>query len=362
MTNQISQKQLSIIVGAGFTLTKIYVMPAFLSKIANESMWLCALLSLVLDFFLLTLILKIINNTNNAPIYDIGKTLYTPTVNKCITFLYAVFFLIKAFIPIVEQKNSIELTFYETEPSLLTFMPFFIVAFYVIIKGFKPFGRSYEMCLWVYLFGMLSILLLSLFAGDYKALLPIIGENPTSIITGFLKSLIWFGDPIYILFFSGYISNIKDKLKGLKKSYLIYSLTTVSLLVIFYAVFDTIAPRQYYATLKMSKYSIALSNIGRFDYISAFMLAAMCVFQTCLPLLFANLCLNKCFNFKRPFVAPIIVVAIEVAFTILTENSFITTIEFFSNYLIWFFVIMNYLLPFILYLTTRRKNYGYKAS
>ena len=202
MTNKISQKQLGIIIGAGFTLTKIYVMPAFLSKIAHESMWICALLSLILDFFLLLLVLKTIENTNNSPLYDVGKQLYTAPVNKCITLLYAIFFLVKAFIPIVEQKNSIELTFYETEPSLLTFMPFFIVAFYVIIKGFKPFGRSYEMCLWVYLFGMLSILLLSLFAGDYTALLPIIGENPTNIITGFLKSLIWFGDPIYILFFS----------------------------------------------------------------------------------------------------------------------------------------------------------------
>lgn len=362
MNNQISQKQLSIIIGAGFTLTKIYVMPAFLSNIASESMWLCALLSIILDFLLLTIVLKTINNVNNAPLYDVGNALFTAPVNKCITLLYAIFFMVKAFIPIVEQKNSIELTFYETEPSLLTFMPFFIVAFYVIIKGFKPFGRSYEMCLWVYLFGMLSILLLSLFAGDYTALLPIIGENPTRILTGFFKSLIWFGDPIYILFFSGYISNIKNKLKGLKKSYLIYSVTTISLLVIFYAVFSTIAPRQYYATLKMSKYSIALSNIGRFDYISAFMLAAMCVFQTCLPLLFANLCLNKCFNFKRPFIAPIIVITLEVIFTILLENSFITTIEFFSNYVIWFFIIMNYILPFIFYLTTRRKSYGFQAG
>ena len=361
MTNQISQKQLSIIVGAGFTLTKIYVMPAFLSKIAHESMWLCAGLSLILDFFLLLIVLKTIKNINNTSLYDTGNQLFSKPVNKTITLLYAIFFMVKAFIPIVEQKNSIELTFYETEPSLLTFMPFFIVAFYVIIKGFKPFGRSYEMCLWVYVFGMLSILLLSLFAGDYKALLPIVGENPSNILTGFLKSLIWFGDPIYILFFSGYISNIKDKLKSLKKSYLIYSLSTIGILVIFYAVFDTIAPRQYYATLKMSKYSIALSNIGRFDYIAAFMLAAMCVFQTCLPLLFANLCLNKCFNFKRPFVAPIIIISLELAFTILTENSFISTIEFFSNYLIWFFIVLNYLLPFIFFLLTRRKNYGLQA-
>ena len=361
MTNKISQKQLNIIIGAGFTLTKIYVMPAFLAKIAHESMWICALLNLILDFLLLLVVLKVIENTNNKTLFDTGNQIFSKSINKGITLLYAIFFIVKAFVPIVEQKNSIELTFYETQPTLLTFMPFFIIAFYIIIKGFTPFGRSYEMCLWVYVFGIVSILMLSLFAGKYTALLPIIGDNPSRILIGSFKSLIWFGDPIYILFFAGYISNFKEKLKGSVKAYIIYALTTLTILVVFYAVFETIAPRQYYATLKMSKYSIALSNIGRFDYISAFMLAAMCVFEVCLPLLFANLCLNKFFNFKRPFVAPLIIIVLEVAFAILTENVFLSAINFFSNYIVWFFIIMNYLLPLIFYLKTRRRNYGFQT-
>ena len=356
MTNKITQKQLNIIIGAGFTLTKIYVMPAFLAKIAHESMWICALISLALDFLLLLAVLRIIENTNNTTLFDTGNEIFSNSVNKGITLLYAIFFIVKAFVPIVEQKNSIELTFYETQPTLLTFMPFFIVAFYIIIKGFTPFGRSYELCLWVYVFGIVSIMMLSLFAGNYSALLPILG-NPLNVLLGSFKSLIWFGDPIYILFFAGYISNVKGKIKGSIKAYIIYALTTLLILVVFYAVFDTIAPRQYYATLKMSKYSIALSNIGRFDYISAFMLAAMCVFEVCLPLLFANLCLNKFFNFKRPFVAPFIIIVLEVAFAILTENVFLSAIDFFSNYVIWFFIAMNYVLPFIIYLKTRRRNY-----
>ncbi len=360
MEFKISNKQLNIIVGAGFTLTKIYVMPAFLANIANESLWISALISLTFDFLLLLIILKTIKNNNNLPLFD-SKNGSIPLINKAGCLLYAIFFMVKGFMPIVEQKNSIELTFYETQPTLLTFMPFFAVAFYIIIKGFRPFGRSYEMCLWVYIFSIFSILLLSVFAGDYKALLPI-GNNPLKILEGSFKSLIWFGDPIYVLFLSGFISAKNSEFKGVKRAYLIYALTTLVILVVFYAVFDTIAPRQYYATLKMSKYSIALSNIGRFDYISAFMLAAMCVFQVCLPLLFANVLLNKCFNFKSPFIAPSIIITIEIVFTILTENMFLTTIDFFSKYIIWFFLIMNYIVPIILYFTSKRRIvYGLQA-
>ncbi len=361
MTNKISTRQLFIIVSTGFTLTKLYIMPAYLSGIAKESMWLSATLNLVLDFFLLTLVLKIIKKTNNHSLLDSDLELFSPKITKFLCLAFAIFFIVKAFVPIVEQKNSIELTFYETQPTLLTFMPFFIVAFYIIIKGFKPFGRSYELCLWIYIFGISSILLLSVFAGDYKALLPIIGDEPINILKGSFYSLIWFGDPIYILFFAGYISKFNEGHKKLKWAYLIYSLSTIVILVVFYAVFDTIAPRQYYATLKMSKYSIALSNIGRFDYISAFMLAAMCVFQVCLPLLLANMCLNNFYNFKYPFVSPLIIISLEATFTILTEHNFLSTIDFISKYVVWFFIVMNYIVPIIFYLKTRRKTYDFQT-
>ena len=362
MTNKISVKQLFIIVSTGFTLTKLYIMPAYLSNIAKESMWISAILNLLLDFLLLLIVLKTMENTDNHSLFDTDLKIFSPGITKTLCLLFAIFFIVKAFVPIVEQKNSIELTFYETQPTLLTFMPFFIVAFYIILKGFKPFGRSYELCLWIYIFGMSSILLLSVFAGNYNALLPIIGDKPLNILKGAFSSLIWFGDPIYILFFAGYITNFKGKHKQIKWAYLIYSITTILILVVFYAVFDTIAPRQYYATLKMSKYSIALSNIGRFDYIAAFMLAAMCVFQVCLPLLLANMCLNNFYNFKNPFISPLIIITIEATFAILTEHNFLSTIDFISKYVIWFFIIMNYLIPIIFYLKTRRRNYDFQAG
>ena len=362
MTNKISVKQLFIIVSTGFTLTKLYIMPAYLSNIAKESMWISATLNLLLDFLLLLIVLKTMENTDNHSLFDTDLKIFSPGITKTLCLLFAIFFIVKAFVPIVEQKNSIELTFYETQPTLLTFMPFFIVAFYIILKGFKPFGRSYELCLWIYIFGMSSILLLSVFAGNYDALLPIIGDKPLNILKGAFSSLIWFGDPIYILFFAGYITNFKGKHKQIKWAYLIYSITTIFILVVFYAVFDTIAPRQYYATLKMSKYSIALSNIGRFDYIAAFMLAAMCVFQVCLPLLLANMCLNNFYNFKNPFISPLIIITIEATFAILTEHNFLSTIDFISKYVIWFFIIMNYLIPIIFYLKTRRINYDFQTG
>ena len=357
MTNSISEKQLAIITGTGFTLTKLYIMPAFLSNISESALWVSAFINVIIDYFLLIFILKIIRNLKNQKLFNAIENSSSNKFAKVIFLFYAVFFIFKAFTPIVEQKNSIELTFYETQPTLLTFMPFFVVAFYILLKGFRPFGRSYETCLWIYIFGMGSIVLLSVFAGDYTSLLPIIPENPLKILEGSLRSLIWFGDPIYILFFAGYIEKSSQNLKRVKSAYIISSISTIFILMLFYAVFDSIAPRQYYATLKMSKYSIALSNIGRFDYISAFMLAATSVFQVCLPLLLANMCLNDCFEFKSKFVSPFIIISLEIAFAILTEHTFISSINFMSKYLVYFFIIMTYILPILLYYLFGRKKH-----
>ena len=354
MKNTISKNQLSIIVAISFTLTKIYVMPAKLSYWAGSSLWVCALINIVLDYFLLLLVLDFIKKSGNKSLFDVNSQLFSKNFARVISLIFAVFFIVKAFVPIVEQKNSIELTFYETQPTLLTFMPFFVVAFYILLKGYRAFARGFEISLWVYVFAMTSIMLLSIFAGKYIALLPL-WTGSSKIINGSFKSLIWFGDPIYVLFFAGYISNAKTGLAKIKKAYVVSAITTLLVLIVFYAVFENIAPRQYFATLKMSKYSIALSNIGRFDYVSAFMLAAMCVLVVCLPLLFATTCLNECFSFKNKFIAPSIVIAFEVAFSIITQNEFLTTIQFMSNYVTWFFIAVNYIVPLIIYILYKRR-------
>lgn len=358
MTNTISERQLFIITATGFTLNKIYVMPAYLSGIAHQNLWASALLNLIIDYFLLVISLKIITSTNNKPLFLSSQNTFPKSFTKVIFLIYAIFFMLKAFLPIFEQKNSIEFTFYETQPTLLTFMPFYVVAFYIITKGYRAFARSFEISVWVYIVAILIVLLLAIPAGKYSALLPIVYDNPKSVILGSFKSLLWFGDPIYILFFAGYISNYKNNLKSIKLAYVISSFVTILILVAFYAVFDSISPRQYYATLKMSKYSFTLSNIGRLDYISSFLLAGISVFQVTLPLLFANTCLNKFFNFKHKFISPFIIIAFQVSFSILFRYDFLRLINIITKYFIYFFIIMTYVIPFIYYLKTRRNKYG----
>ena len=355
MNKSITTHQLAVITAVGFSITKLHILPASLSHFSSEALWLSAFINIAIDFLLLLLVLKVLNDAKEENIMLYFENKFGKTFSKVLCFIYALFFILKTFIPIYEQKNSIELTFYETQPTFLTFMPFFIVAFYIVLKGVRPYARSMEISLWIFILGIFIIFLLSAFSGNYSALLPVIPSN-ASFLNGSLKTLIWFGDPLFLLFFAGKIKKTYNHNKKIIIAFIVYALITITFLVMFYSIFDTIAERQYYASLKMSKYSISLSDIGRFDYLGAFLLSGINVFQICLPLIFASILLAYCFNFKNKIIPALIVVSIEFVLSILTQNDFFKSLDFMQNYMVYFFIVMTYLVPIIILF--KRRKYG----
>ncbi len=354
--NNISTKNLSIIIIVGFTLGKLFVLPALLSGLVSESLWISTLINMVIDLLLLFIVCYLLNNTDKT-FFELLKVSFGEKGSKIISFFYVLFFIGKSFIPILEQKNTIELTFYETQPTLFTFMPFFIVAFYISIKGLKPFAKSMEFCIWIFAFGLLVTILLSLSAGDYSNLLPLFSKSPRQLFIGSLKSVLWYGDPVFLLYFLGHVKRDSNSTKKLTLSFIAYSIITITVFIIFYSIFSSIAERQYYAILKMSKYSITLSNIGRYDYIASLLLSAISVYQTSLPIMLASIALNDCFSFKNKFISPLIIIVIVVTLTLFTQNYFFPSIEFVQNYLTYFFIAMTYLLPLLtILILSRRKN------
>ena len=149
MNKSITTHQLAVITAVGFSITKLHILPASLSHFSSEALWLSAFINIAIDFLLLLLVLKVLNDAKEENIMLYFENKFGKTFSKVLCFIYALFFILKTFIPIYEQKNSIELTFYETQPTFLTFMPFFIVAFYIVLKGVKPYARSMEISLWM---------------------------------------------------------------------------------------------------------------------------------------------------------------------------------------------------------------------
>ena len=345
--NKINTRQLAIIIAVLFSTAKFYVLPAHVSSYASEACVTAVFFNFLIDFALLMLCLYVIKNQPKNSVYDTSVQLFGKPFTKGIYVVYAIYFLLKAFIPILEQKNTISLTFYESQPTLLIFMPFFIVAFYLIFKGVTAFSRSIEIVSWLWALGLIITLSLSIPVGKYQALLPII-QPINKIFSGTLNSFLWFGDPIIILFLAEFLVEKKGLYKKAIIGFLISMVATLILIAVFYAIFQGISQRQYYAPIKMSKYSITLSNIGRLDYFGSLMFSVISVYGMTMPLLLATVCINKVFNFKKNVTVPLIITVIELVAVYIFQNEIFKNISFFQNYILPFYLIACYILPLIL--------------
>ena len=325
-----------------FSISKFYIMPAVVSSVSNESAPLSVLLSFLVDFLLLLVVIFICKNCK-CGFYEFLEENFGKVVAKIVYSLYAIHFFSKAFIPILEQKSSINLTFYESQPTLLTFMPFYLVAFYVIFKGVTAFSRSVEIMLWLFVGGIIITFSLSVPSGTYSDLLPFF-TTFNKVFKGSSYSLIWFGDPVSILFLVEFL----EKKKGFKKvalSFFLSAVVTVLLVTVFYAVFGSVAERQYFAPLKMSKYSITLSNIGRLDYFGALLFSAVSVYSLTFPLMLCCVCLNKVIPFKKAFISPLIICVLQGVLTYFFQSDLYMLTTFYIRYVSIFYLATCYLIP-----------------
>ncbi len=357
----VSIRQLCFIIITLFSISKFYVLPALVSGVSKEAGYLAVLINFAFDFLLLLICLFIIKNTDK-PLYDTSVSIFGKTLTNVTFFIYAVYFFMKAFIPLIEQKNTISLTFYESQPTLLIFMPFFIVGFYIVKKGINAFSRSVEIIFWIFALALLIIFALSIPAGRYGALLPFI-QPIGKILPGSYKTLIWFGDPLVILFLGDYLKEKKKLFKKTVISFIVSTVITVLLVAVFYAVFDSIAERQYYAPIKMSKYSITLSNIGRLDYLGSVMLSLVSIYSITLPLLVSSTIITKLFNLDRDnFISPLIIVSLQAILINFFQNEIFKSITFFQTYILPFFIAMAYALPIIFAIAVFIKNKRLKEA
>lgn len=346
--NNITALELSFIIFLITIVSKLHAVPCLLAGYSDESLWISALINFVIDGILLVIVIKILNKTSGKDIYELLTQKCGKFLGKVICFLFVIFMLAKTIIPIIEQKNSVALTFYETQPSLYTFIPVYVIIFYLAFKGLWSFAKSVNIVIWGFLVGIIIVILLSFSATRLFRILPLFNKPFNTVFNGSFKTMLWFGDPLYLLFFSKHVEKTKNFNKKLIFAYILSVLIYIGGLIIFYSVFEGIAVRQYFAPLKMSKYSVTLSNIGRFDYIATLLIITANVYQLALPIIIAAELLSRVFDIKNKYVAPLITTCISLTITLFTQYGFYSHLAFMQNYGIWFLIFMTYITPIII--------------
>lgn len=362
MNYPLKTRQVCFFIIAFLPIMKLFSLPSLLASSAGEDMWLSSLFSLILDFITLIPIVLACKHYNGN-FFSILEKNFGKTMAKIILILYFLYFSIKVILPLNEQKDYVDFTLYTLKPTLIYFLSFFILAFYLCFKRLNILGRLSDVLWIVTINGILTLFALSITNADFSAILPIGASGFSNILLGSYKSLTWFGDVVYIMFFIGEFKY--KKYSGLKifLSFIVGSILILIFMIIFYCIFTSIAFRQRFALTEISKYTTVINDLGRFDYVGIIMILFSNIFALCLPIFFSAKILSYVFPFKKLWISPAISVLIQLLIMLIFNEYFSSIQNFIINYGGAFFIILGNIFPIIIsIILLKEKKYEIKKS
>lgn len=345
--NDMKSRQVATFFIAFLPLIKIISAPSVFASFCGEKLWMPALGLFLADILLITLFVFYAKRRDYLPFFDILTEDYSKTFARVVFFIYAIFFLLRAFIPLCEYKYLVESGFYEVMPRSEIFFPVFALTFYMAVKGLKVLGRCSEIAAPITIIGMLIVFYLTIGSGDFANLLPIFYGSGKKEVLCAVKNTFWFNDAIYFIMFCGHFKNEKN---AARKIYICYGVSAVLTLIFylcFYAVFYTVAPLEKTALSSVSIFSVTLINVGRFDYLALFMLMISGVFAISVPVCASVKCFGRAFQTGKTLVPSLLINALLFVCVAFFSSKLNYIIEFYQNKLAPFFIICGYFLPLL---------------
>ena len=353
--NDICVRQICFMLVSGCAMGKMIVAPALSAKYADEALWISSLINFLADGAFLLFALWLSEKFDGLTFYEILYGAFGKIFAKIVYFIFFLFFLLKGFIPLVEQKNYIEIALYETAPSVFTFLGFFLFSSFFCYKGIKSVARCADVTVWAAAFGIVTLLALAVPLTDLTELLPVVGVPIGKILHGAKNTFVWYFDGVYILFLIGRFKKEKAYKRKILCSYAVMALITIVYSIILYGEFGAITERQFFSPIQIGKSNVALSNIGRIDYVAGFVFAFVCAFNVATPFVFASHALEVTFDIKNKLIPVFVVNGTMLLSLLVAHDYFIEVFRFLSDKAIWGYFVAAYAIPLICVFAKRSK-------
>lgn len=354
---ELNARQLCLIAGGLFPLTKLILLPSSLAYYAGKDLFLPALILLLLEGGVLFSVLQLSSKTDKT-FFELLSDTFGRLTARIVFGVYGAYFLFSALLPVYEQTLLLRTAFYDTIPSPLFFAAFYIVCIYLCLKPFKSFGRCADFLVPVSSVALLLLLALSVSDAKFSSLLPLFQTSAKTIALTAARSVPRFLDCAFPLFFLGHFRHEKNTTLKVMLSFLAGALFLLLFLCTFYAVYGVIAPARSSAISKIGRYFPGVDVIGRIDLLLIYLLSGSYLLYLMLPFRLSVHCLKTCFQTKDEYDVFYAVGINLIAFVLyFFLNYTVVHFEQFVSgfYLLPIFVLFSYFIP-VLARTLRRSH------
>lgn len=344
LSSKVSVRQLSWFFLAICPLSKLLILPSMVYYVSLNDAYLAVLMFGLIDLALLFMMTKIMSATNKS-VTEILKECVGEIGCKVVVGAYGLLLIFKALVLTFEESLLSLSILYEGTTNLLAIIPLFAILLYVGFATTNSTFRTVELFAPFVLVALAFITFLSVTATDLSGVFPVLEYGASPILKSLYGFSFWFGDFIILIPLLNDVRMQKNFRKKIIGSYAINVAIVVVLYIIVLGIFGMLAPRQLFFIAKISKYSVTFSNLGRIDFVFMCVLVLGMILWSVVMFALGVKLLAYSLGTKKLFVTLFFTVG-GFIYVALTYKNIQLTLNFATNILSPFAIVMQYILPF----------------
>ena len=352
--NQACGRQIALAAAFLLPAAKLLEAPSLLAQYAGGDLLLPALLHFIVQGAILFALLYAASKSEKS----LFERLQIRFGKWSVIFygLYASYFLFAAILPLFDMDKFTYAAFFDTSPSVFSFIAFFAFSAFLCTKGLKTLARAADFCLFLYLIPFLALIAMSFFAADFSHLLPLFENQFGDTMYAFTRTTPHFSDAVLLLPLIGNLRYKKGDAAKVLTGYGIGAASTLLFLATFLGIYSSIAPREHYAFSKIAEYFPALDVIGRFDLLFVYALTVVLLIFTAMPLQYTTQFTCQGFGVKSPALVSAILNIGLLLFLLFCNKYYNTIYEIISGKLPFVFWLIADIIPLFFLLLPKNKG------
>ena len=346
MENKISVRQICFIMLMYTAVSKLILYPTVLSYESGRDLLFSALLDFAVQGVIIWAVSFLCSRTDKT-FFGLIESTFGNIFARVIYGLFALFFIICAVIPFMEQKLYVNSFFYDTLPSLPLFLSVMFFTVYAACKGFRNIGRCADICLPIFAISIIFIFSMSVGEADWSNFLPVMKTPPAKVFSASLATVFRFFEPCWLLMFMGHFKYGKGDAAKITLSYVVGALIVMLFLALFYGVYGDIACSRQFAIAKISLFFPAIDLVGRIDLIALYALEIVMLFAMVINVQMCVHCFVKCTGYENRAVWSVAVNGVLVILLLTLNTKFNAVYNVWAKWMWIVFIIFANIIPLL---------------
>ena len=213
---------------------KLMIYPTAMAAMCGNVLWLPVLADCLLQSLVVWLVCMLAARTDRT-FFELLSCAFGRPAARVVYVAFALYFALSAFVPMTEQQTMVHEVFYDTIPSLLTFLPFFFFSAYAGSRGLTNAGRTAEICLPVCAVTVIILVVMGLPECDLSALLPV-SAPIKSVVGGCVGGFFRFNEGAVMLLLMGHFRYKRGDAMKITLSCALGGAIVAAVCAVFYAI------------------------------------------------------------------------------------------------------------------------------